>query len=72
MSSSVAGAKKFVQRFVNANPRNMERLRLQRPPDGWDFERDRALRNFIYRFLLYTIKYFKKMKKSLFLGGKNC
>uniref|UniRef100_A0A183CEG7 Large ribosomal subunit protein uL18m n=1 Tax=Globodera pallida TaxID=36090 RepID=A0A183CEG7_GLOPA len=39
----------FLQRFVNNNPRNFERVRLQRKPSGWGFEKNNAQRNFIYR-----------------------
>ncbi|CAK5071818.1 unnamed protein product [Meloidogyne enterolobii] len=40
---------KFAQRFVNKNPRNMEMCRLLRKPDGWEFEKDRMRKNYIYR-----------------------
>lgn len=41
---------KFVKNFVNKNPRNLEQLRLQLKPTGWEFESDQILRNSIYRF----------------------
>jgi len=47
---------KFLQKFINNNPRNIERLRLQRKPDGWDFEKNRAMRSFIYRVELLPSK----------------
>uniref|UniRef100_A0A914MDK7 Uncharacterized protein n=1 Tax=Meloidogyne incognita TaxID=6306 RepID=A0A914MDK7_MELIC len=46
---------KFAQRFVNKNPRNMEMCRLLRKPDGWEFEKDRMRKNYIYRFFVLNI-----------------
>lgn len=49
-NQAMNGAAKYLYRFVNRNPRNMERMRLQRKPDGWTFERNQSHNNFIYRF----------------------
>lgn len=43
-------AVKYLPKFVNRNPRNAELMRLQRKPDGWDFEKNQKQKNFIYRF----------------------
>ncbi|KAF7638826.1 hypothetical protein Mgra_00001634 [Meloidogyne graminicola] len=47
---------KYVKHFVNKNPRNMEMLRLLRKPNGWEFEKDRTRKNFIYRVDFVTTK----------------
>jgi hypothetical protein len=57
-------AVKYAKRFVNKNPRNMEMMRLLRKPDGWDFEKNKERKNFIYRFL--KIFNFLKSKKLFF------
>lgn len=40
---------KFIRNFVNKNPRNIERLRLQPKPTGWEFENDQTMRNSTYK-----------------------
>uniref|UniRef100_A0A915CRA1 Ribosomal protein L18 n=1 Tax=Ditylenchus dipsaci TaxID=166011 RepID=A0A915CRA1_9BILA len=40
---------KFVQNFVNRNPRNFEKLRLERMPSGYSFERYRMRLNARHR-----------------------
>uniref|UniRef100_A0A1I7WJ08 39S ribosomal protein L18, mitochondrial n=1 Tax=Heterorhabditis bacteriophora TaxID=37862 RepID=A0A1I7WJ08_HETBA len=39
---------RLATRFLNRNPRNMEQLGRQIPPSGYQFEKDCALRSYIY------------------------
>lgn len=50
---------RFVKNFINKNPRNLEKMRLQRKPTGWVFEKNNHKRNCIYRYLI-------KIKKNYF------
>uniref|UniRef100_A0A914BUB5 Large ribosomal subunit protein uL18m n=1 Tax=Acrobeloides nanus TaxID=290746 RepID=A0A914BUB5_9BILA len=49
-------SRKIVSTFINRNPRNLELLRLQRKPSGYDFERNREVRNYIYKAVFRTTK----------------
>uniref|UniRef100_A0A914XM51 Large ribosomal subunit protein uL18m n=1 Tax=Plectus sambesii TaxID=2011161 RepID=A0A914XM51_9BILA len=40
---------RYMQRLVVRNPRNMERMGYQRIPTGYQFEKNREHRSFIYR-----------------------
>jgi hypothetical protein len=48
-------SRKIVSTFINRNPRNLELLRLQRKPSGYDFERNREVRNYIYKYTFVLI-----------------
>ncbi|KAK6022202.1 hypothetical protein OSTOST_12110, partial [Ostertagia ostertagi] len=39
---------RYAARFVNRNPRNLEMMGFQKPPTGYEFEKDRDRRSFIY------------------------
>uniref|UniRef100_A0AC34QEH2 39S ribosomal protein L18, mitochondrial n=1 Tax=Panagrolaimus sp. JU765 TaxID=591449 RepID=A0AC34QEH2_9BILA len=52
-----SATKKFVATFVNRNPRNLEVTRVQRKPTGWDFEKNKAKKNFFYKAVLITSKH---------------
>ncbi|VDN21517.1 unnamed protein product [Gongylonema pulchrum] len=43
---------RLLTRFVNRNPRNIERLGLQAPPAGYGMDVDRDKHSFIYRAVL--------------------
>ncbi|CAD6187821.1 unnamed protein product [Caenorhabditis auriculariae] len=47
---------RFVWRFINRNPRNNELVGRQKFPTGYQFEKDRAHRSFIYKVALVESK----------------
>ncbi|EPB78245.1 hypothetical protein ANCCEY_02629 [Ancylostoma ceylanicum] len=47
---------RYASRFVNRNPRNLEMMGLQKPPVGYEFEKDSAKRSFIYKVELVQSK----------------
>ncbi|RCN40095.1 hypothetical protein ANCCAN_13977 [Ancylostoma caninum] len=49
-------ALRYATRFVNRNPRNLEMMGLQKPPVGYEFEKDSAKRSFIYKVELVQSK----------------
>lgn len=42
-------AARFARGFVNRNPRNNELMGRQAPNTGYQFEKDRAARSYIYK-----------------------
>lgn len=44
---------RYATRFVNRNPRNLEMMGLQKPPVGYEFEKDSGKRSFIYKYVFY-------------------
>lgn len=45
-------SKKFLARFINRNPRNLEMMGLQPKPLGYGLEVDRHRRSFIYKYVI--------------------
>ncbi|CAI4232414.1 unnamed protein product [Auanema sp. JU1783] len=62
-------ASRYVARFINRNPRNMEMMGKQIKPTGYQFEADREKRSFIYRVDLIQTKSHQEAKLTHYING---
>ncbi|TKR68502.1 hypothetical protein L596_024477 [Steinernema carpocapsae] len=51
-----ASGRKVLSTFINRNPRNLEMLNLVPKPTGYSLEKDREMKNFIYKAVLVASK----------------